>query len=346
MTDHLLFVLIDFVRLYKLYIRCHQTEKKQSIKSNDIIKYICAQAFTNIYQRHDNFISMSNSTYVSNLLAAMQAFSSYSTYITFGLGLIGSLLNIVVFTKLKIFRGNRCTFYLIVESIVDIVQLCQMFVNEIWKFSINGIEPVTVSLVWCKLRTIFPQWLRLMLSVVVCSAAVDQFLSTNHIAYFRQLSSLKLARYQICFATCLCLLHTVPFGIFLEIRPLLGCIITNIGLINYSSFFFYPFLNGLFPIFMSSLFSILAYRNVRRIVRRQIRIDRRRLDQQMTAMIFIRVIFYVLLQLPFTMYRIYSLNLTVVKTDTVEYAIRQWLQAISLALVYFQSCGNLLHLIF
>ncbi|CAF1463579.1 unnamed protein product [Rotaria sordida] len=90
---------------------------------------------------------MSNSSYALNLVVAAQVFAIYSTYITFGVGLIGNLLNIAVFTKMKIFRGNRCIFYLIVESIVDIGQLCQTFVNEIWKFSINGIEPVTVSLV-------------------------------------------------------------------------------------------------------------------------------------------------------------------------------------------------------
>ena len=55
------------------------------------------------------------------------------------------------------------------------------------------------------------------------------------------------------------------------------------------------FFNGLLPIFVSSLFSLLAYRNVRRIVRRQIPMDRRRLDQQLTAMIFMRVIFFILL---------------------------------------------------
>ena len=228
------------------------------------------------------------------------------------------------------------------ESIVDIAQLSQTFINEIWIFLLNGIDPTTVSLAWCKLRTILPQWLRLMLSVVVCSAAVDQFLSTNHVAYLRQLSSLKLARYQICIATCVCLLHTVPFGIFLQIYPSLGCIITNPGLITYSSVFFYPFLNGLLPIFVSSLFSILAYRNVRRGVRRQIPIERRRLDQQMTAMIFMRVIFFVLLQLPFAIYRIYSLNLTVVQSNTLEYATRQWFQAISNTFVYLSHAVNIL----
>jgi hypothetical protein len=209
---------------------------------------------------------MSNSSYAFNLIVASQVFSIYSTYITVGLGLIGNLLNILVFTNLNIFQHNRCAFYLIVESFVDIAQLTFIFVDQIWKLCLNGVEPMNVSLAWCKLRTILLQWFRLLLASIVCFAAIDQYLCTNYSPYIRQLSSLKLARRQILFATLLCLLHTIPFGIFLVIRPVSGCVISNVGLINYYSFFFYPVLNGLLPIFVSSLFSILAYRNVRRIV--------------------------------------------------------------------------------
>ena len=278
---------------------------------------------------------MSNSSYASNLIAAAQLFTTYTACITFTFGLIGSLLNILVFTNLKIFRRNQCAFYLIAESFVDIGELSQNFIFEIWRVSINGIEPSTVSLIGCKLRNMLPQWCRLMLASIVCFVSIDQYLCTNPRPYLQQLSTLRLARYQIFFATILCLLHIVPYGIFLQIQPSLGCIITNIGLINYSSYFFYPVFNGLLPILLSSFFSILAYRNVRRIVRRQIPIDRRRLDQQLTAMIFIRVIFYVLLQLPFTVYRIYSLNWLIAPADTVRYAIQQWASAISFSLNSF-----------
>jgi hypothetical protein len=277
---------------------------------------------------------MSNSTYVSNLIVASEIFTIYSTYINFGFGLIGSLLNILVFTNLKIFRHNRCAFYLIVESIVDIGQLTQNFVNQIWALSLNGVQPANVSLVWCKLKNLLPQWCRLMLASIVCFAAIDQFLSTNPVAHLRQLGSLKLARCQIFFAILLWLLHSIPYGIFLHILPLVGCGINNTRLSDYYSFFYYPVLNGLLPILVSSIFSVLAYRNVRCIISRQIPIERRRLDQQLTAMIFVRVISFVLLQLPFTIYRIRALNVTIIPGNTIAYATNQWFQAVSTSLVY------------
>jgi hypothetical protein len=173
-----------------------------------------------------------------------------------------------------------------------------------------------------------------MLASIVCFATIDQFFSTNPVAHLRQLGSLKLARCQIFFAILLWLLHCIPIGIFLQILPLVGCTINNTSLVNYYSFFFYPVLNGLLPIFVSSMFSILAYRNVRRIVRQQIPIERRRLDRQLTAMVFVRVISFVSLQLPFTIYRIRALHLTIIPDNTIAYAINQWFQAVSTSLVY------------
>jgi hypothetical protein len=277
---------------------------------------------------------MSSSSVTLELITAAPIYSTYITYITFFLDLIGNTLDILVLSNLKIFRLNRCAFYLITESIIDIIQLSQTFINEILKV-IYGPDVMNVLIVWCKLRNMLPHWCRLMLASIVCFAALDQYFSTNPQACLRRLSSLRVSRYQIFFAVFLCLLHTVPMAIFQQIRPLFGCIIVNADLTKYYSYFFYPVLNGLFPILMSSLFSILAYRNVRRIVRRQIPIDRRRLEQQLTAMIFVRVIFFVLLQIGFAVYRIYEINVTIVPTNTLEYAAQQWFQVITLSLVYF-----------
>jgi hypothetical protein len=277
---------------------------------------------------------MSNSSYISDLIVASQIFSTYTTYINVGLGFIGNILNILIFTNLKIFHLNRCAFYLIVESVVDIGQLIQLFIYQVWESSINGVDPTSVSLIWCKVRASVPQWCRLMLASIVCFAAIDQYLSTNPVPYRRQWSSLKLAHRQIYFAGCLCLLHTIAFAVFSKIYPILGCIVANTTLTNYYSYFFYPVLNGLLPIFISSLFSLLAYRNVRRIVRRQIPIDRRRLDQQLTAMIFVRVIAFVLFLLPYTIHRIIVLNVSAIPENTTIYVTNLWVRAIATTLIY------------
>jgi hypothetical protein len=72
----------------------------------------------------------------------------------------------------------------------------------------------------------------------------------------------------------------------------------------------------------------LAFQNVRRIVRRQLPIVRRRLDRQMTAMVLIHVIFFVCLAFPFIIYRIYAINVPVSRNQPIEFATRQLIQAI------------------
>ncbi|CAF4217679.1 unnamed protein product, partial [Rotaria sordida] len=75
------------------------------------------------------------------------------------------------------------------------------------------------------------------------------------------------------------------------------------------------------PIFIASLFSILAYRNVRRIVRRQIPIVRRRLDRQLTAMVLIRVITFVILTSPYAIQRMYTYIAKIDPSNLFPYAI-------------------------
>jgi hypothetical protein len=192
----------------------------------------------------------------------------------------------------------------------------------------NGIDPTTVSRFYCKIKTPLGQWFRLLFDSIVCFEALDQFLSTNHRPDLRKMSTIKLARYLIFTATVLCALQTIPYIIFSDIIPPSGCIITSGALKNYYSFFYYIILNGLLPILISSVFSILAYQNVRRIVRRQIPIERRRLDHQLTAMIFVRVMIYVILSSPYTIFRIYILNANVFAADSFPFAVRQLITAI------------------
>ena len=84
---------------------------------------------------------MSNASDIDELIAVSQVYSTYIAIIVFGLGLLGNLFNILVFTNLKIFHLNRCAFYLIIESFIDIGQLIQLFTNQMWLSSIDGNDP-------------------------------------------------------------------------------------------------------------------------------------------------------------------------------------------------------------
>jgi hypothetical protein len=268
----------------------------------------------------------------TEILQFVSQYSLYSGCIIFVSGVIGNVLNILVFTQLKLFRDNRCAFYLTVDSISSLLfQFVSIGVTILT--SMYGDDATGRSLIWCKFRYILPQILILTIYYTICLAAADQFCSTNYRVYLRQMCTLKLARCLSFAFVCLWIFHSIVFNFFFNIQPLLGCIISNPILLEYATYFFYPVLTGLLPIIIAFWFSMLAFRNVRRIVRRQMPIVRRRLDRQMTAMVLLRVLIFVCFTLPYTIYRIYVLNFPISQTKPVEYAIGRLIQAIFLSFV-------------
>ncbi|CAF0986182.1 unnamed protein product [Adineta steineri] len=144
--------------------------------------------------------------------------------------------------------------------------------------------------------------------------------------------TLKLGRYFGFIFICFAIIHSIALGSSYGIQPTLGCIISDHTWIQYSTYFFYPVLFGFLPVVTASSFSMLAYHNVRHIVRRQLPILRRKLDKQITAMVLMRVIAFVCLTLPNTAYRIYSINFPIPPSTPMAYAIGRLLQTILLSI--------------
>ncbi|CAF5159315.1 unnamed protein product, partial [Rotaria sp. Silwood1] len=78
----------------------------------------------------------------------------------------------------------------------------------------------------------------------------------------------------------------------------------------------------------------MAFRNVRRIHRQQMSHTRRRLDQQLTAMILARVILFVLCLLPYIAQRFYTINTQIRKNQTLQIAIELLITAINMSISY------------
>jgi hypothetical protein len=143
------------------------------------------------------------------------------------------------------------------------------------------------------MKIMLDQIIQLLPFPIICFATFDQMLSTSHWYTLRQMSSFKLAQRFIFIVICLAIIHSILSILWFSIVPPIGCLPNNKDLLNYFLFFYYPVLVGILPIFISSLSSLIAFRNVRHIIRRQIPIIRRKLDRQLTAMVFVRVIIFV-----------------------------------------------------
>lgn len=246
--------------------------------------------------------------------------SVYLGYVTIVSGLIGNAINILVFTQLKLFRNNPSALFLIIAALVEIFHLVFIVSTRVVTAT-NGYDPTRTSLVWCKLRSFLSQWGSTMLPMIICLSAFDQYLSTSYHASLRQMSTFRSAQFLGAIFCLLAAGYSIPSGIFQEIRARLGC-----GTYNASYNYFFSFVHlciiiGLLPIAVSSFFSLLAFRNVRRIVRRQIPIVRRRLDRQLTAMILVRVALFVIVTLPLASVRTYQINQPVDEDNEYEVAV-------------------------
>jgi hypothetical protein len=261
------------------------------------------------------------------------AYTWYISIFSLIIGIISNLFIIFVFSSLQEFRGHQCAFYLISESITNIGLLVPIYFSRILA-CIFGQDPVNISLIWCKIRTVFTQICGLCSLATISFAAFDQYLSTNHRPSVRQRSTLKLAHRVTIVIVCFAIIHSIPFSIFYEIRSTLGCLAYNPTFVNYQTFFDYPVLLSCLPLMVTISCSLLAYRNVRRITRLQVPIIRRRLDHQFTATILARVLCLVTLGIPYIIYCLCELRINIAVNDENDLAIKRLIEAIILSLFY------------
>lgn len=68
---------------------------------------------------------------MTSLLTFTKDYSLITLLLTFILGIVGNSLNICIFTQLKIFQNNQCIFYLLAESIVNLIAVIFYFIVRI-----------------------------------------------------------------------------------------------------------------------------------------------------------------------------------------------------------------------
>ncbi|CAF1685486.1 unnamed protein product, partial [Adineta ricciae] len=269
--------------------------------------------------------------FYTQVLDFVTQYTLYSGCLIFVTGLVGNALNILVFSQLKLFGTNRSAFYLISESISSFL-FHFIFMTLTILTAIYGDDGTGRFPVWCKLRYILGPTFAVVTYYMICSVTIDEYLSTNHRPYLRQICTVKSTHYVSIIIVVIAMVHSVILGLFFDIRQSMGCVISNPTFVHYTTVFYYPILIGFLPIAITLLFSCLAYRNVRRIVRQQLPIIRRRLDRQMTAMILIRVVCFISLALPYNICRIYVTLYPISKTDMMRYVIVRLIQAITFSM--------------
>jgi hypothetical protein len=297
-----------------------------------------------------------SSSDVASLKFAAQQFSIYFGWSVFVAGLIGNILNIIIFTSLKTFRQTSCVFYLTVSSTVNRLQLFSSILCRVLASGYD-IDFTTTSMVLCKIRIFVAYTSALIFLTCICFAAADQFASMT--VRWRHLATRMMAHRLVTATLVIWCLHGIPILLFYVTysppsshQP--SCTITNTIFSIYTTYFIFAVLFGCIPISIQLFFGSLAYINAHSAVDRQVSIVRCRRDKQLTFMVsgcfpksskqntylyivqvLIEIVIDIILRMPFLIYFIYSRNL--ISLDLISTTRSQVILSITVLCLYSSS---------
>jgi hypothetical protein len=228
-----------------------------------------------------------SSTIIDSLKLATNESTIYGGFFLFVIGMLGNVLNIIIFTSLKTFGETSAAFYLTVTSTVNIFQLIVGLLSRILITGYN-IDLTETSSFFCKTRQFILITTMLTAFACMCFAAIDQFLSLTH--HGSHLCNIKVASRLVIVTIIVCFLHGIPVIFFQDLSlpdddGQTICAFTNYGFFIYYSRVLFPVLLGFLPLLIRIIFGLLAFINVRRRHNRQIPIVRLERDKQLTAMV-------------------------------------------------------------
>ena len=230
---------------------------------------------------------------MSSLTFISQQISIYFGIPVLVAGLFGGVLNSLVFLSLRTFRQSSCAFYLTIMSVVNIGQLLTGLLPRIL-ISGYDVDWTITSPFYCKFRYFLYQTCSLISLTCICLATIDQYLATCSNVRWQQWSSLKVAHRLIAIFAILWSLHGIPYLIYFAqvyypLTNTIVCGITNDLFFKYFAYGFLLILTGFLPIFITILFAILAFRNVKQLVHQAVPVVRRELEKQLTMIVLVQV---------------------------------------------------------
>ncbi|CAF1074259.1 unnamed protein product [Rotaria sp. Silwood1] len=252
-------------------------------------------------------------------------------------GLIGNLLNILVFLSLKTFRENSCAFYLTTMSLLNIGQLLSGVlpgIVNVW-FAINWSD---ASFIYCKFRAYCFQICSLTSFTCMCIATIDQFLVTWANPRWQRYCNIQFAYRFFIISFFIWILHGIPTLVYqTHITSILtgtkSCVITNSIFEKYYNYGFVLVLTSSLPVFVTALFGSLAYRNVRLLAYRTVPLVQRALDKQLTLIVLVQVVFNFCVIVPYIITYMFNFIVTL-NSNTIEYAVFQLARNISINFFY------------
>ncbi|CAF0795314.1 unnamed protein product [Adineta steineri] len=201
------------------------------------------------------------------------------------IGIVGDGINIIVFSSIRNYRTNPCTFYFLVAAIFNFLYIAICHSSRIVMNGF-GYDLTRISISWCKIRWFIVYTLGLCTLTFSCLATIDQYFATSQSAYLRRLSNIKWAHRITIIVIIIWCLHNILLLLFYSIPSgTMACTITNSIFAAYIPPFYLIFVCTL-PVIIMALFGYLAYRNIQ-LTRA---LSEQQADRQLVKMTLIQVV--------------------------------------------------------
>jgi hypothetical protein len=237
-----------------------------------------------------------------SLIYISQQITIYGGLFLLVTGVIGNIINVLVFSTVPTYRRTPCSFYFLIDSSNSIAFLTINLLTRIVSAGF-GNDLTRTSLAWCKARGYLIVFLSLMSFTCSCLPPIDQFFITSRNLSLRNLSNIKWAHRTVLIVIVVTCLHGVPNFVYLDISPITyTCVNINNAYSIYRSIYTLS-LTCFIPISIMVIFGYLTYRNIH-----QIRVlAGQQLDRQLIRMTLIQVILIVISHTPYGINNVYGL---------------------------------------
>ncbi|UJR11454.1 hypothetical protein I4U23_015633 [Adineta vaga] len=279
---------------------------------------------------------------ISTIVLTSNLLTTYLGSIILITGVLGELLNIIVFLSLRTFRESSCAFYLTLSSVLKLIHLLTGLLSRV-VISAADVDWTLLSPFYCKLRAYLIEFCSVSSLGLICLAVIDQFFATSPHRRWQQWSHIKIARRLSATLLFFATVTSSPYLVFFELitLPTTGshaCTIINPTFLRYNNDFNLPVLFAPLPVLITIIFALLTYWNVKQIAYRTVPLVRRRLDQQLTTMVLVQTVVNVIAIAPYIILMTIVTHSTLLSNKEINYQIQ--FGVTTLLCIYYLYCAS------
>jgi hypothetical protein len=267
---------------------------------------------------------------VTPLPFIQQQMVRYGMTVYFALGLLGNSFNCIMFTR-RSYRHTASSIYLLSLSIFGIIYLLWSIIPLF--YTLDHINPVTQSLLYCKVDMYGTHTLGLCLRYVLVFACVDRFIITRTNVRIRALNSVPIAMKLVFIMSAVWLVVAMHLPILMNIRD---GVCGMFGLYKVIYAIYQITLVGILPPVLMCIFSFLTIRSLHQ--RHGIQTRARQRDRYLMRMIIAEVMVNIFTSIPYSSYLVYTAaTYYVTGKSTQRLEIESFIYFVTLFLIYLIS---------